>query len=133
MRLGEGARGGPAALCGEVSWRAVESPVIIDVWRVEPDHREEFLRLAAEYLRRVAVPHPGFVSAELYESASGGVVVVNVRMRTSADRQALSDSREVEEVFRRARGLASSHWGLYRLVESFEAAPGSAGPDEVTA
>jgi len=91
--------------------------VIIDVWRVEPEHRDEFLALAREYLRHVAAPHPGFVSAEVYESASGGEVLVKVHMRSAADRRHLSDSREFEELFRRARGLARAHWGLYRLVE----------------
>jgi hypothetical protein len=69
----------------------------------------------------------GFVSADIYESMSGGIVLVTVRMRTARDRRELTDSADVRRAYRQARRIARSHADNYRVVESFG---DGCGPEE---
>ena len=59
------------------------------------------------------------VSAQIYESTDGGVVMLSVRMRTTKERQHLMDSPEAHKVLRELRAIAHAHAHLYRLAESF--------------
>lgn len=106
----------------------MESPILIDVWRVDPARRDELVQLISAELERLVVPHNGFVSAEIYESTNGGMVLVNVRMQTARDRRELTDSADVQRAYRQARTLGRIHANAYRLVESF----GRHGDPEVT-
>jgi hypothetical protein len=97
----------------------MEAPIMIDLWTVEPDRREELVRGISEVMRNVLVGQPGFVSSEIYESVDGRVVVASVRMQTAKDRQHFMDSRAARDAYRGLRALAQTHARLYRLVESF--------------
>ena len=48
----------------------MDSPILIDFWTVDPDQQDELARRITGGMRDVIVGHPGFVSAELYESTS---------------------------------------------------------------
>ena len=98
---------------------ATESPVLIDVWTVDPSRGPELLDRIRELTRDLLVDHQGFVSAEIYESMDHGAVMVRVAMRTINDRQALTDSPVVHSALRELRAIAHSHARLFRLVESF--------------
>jgi heme-degrading monooxygenase HmoA len=106
----------------------LESPILIDVWTVEPEEQEALVAALSANLRRVVLGRPGFVSAEIYQSANRDLVVLNLRMQSARDRQALTDSQEVEEIYRELRAIATSHRHIYRLVESFHPPP--PGPGE---
>jgi heme-degrading monooxygenase HmoA len=97
----------------------MEPPILIDSWTVDPSRRDELVRRISDLMRTVVLGQPGFVSAELYESTDGGVVMVTVRMRTVKERLHLTDSPEVHEGLRELRAIAKTHARLYRLVESF--------------
>jgi hypothetical protein len=97
----------------------MESPILIDVWTVDPARRDELARRISEGVREVIVGRPGFVSAQLYESTDGGAMMVTVRMETIKERQDLTDSREAHELIRELQAIARSHTRLYRLAESF--------------
>lgn len=97
----------------------MESPVLIDLWRVDSLRREELVRRISEAMRDLVVEQPGFVSAHIYESVDGGVVMSSIRMRTVEDRQNLTDLREAHAALRELRAIAHSHARLYRLAESF--------------
>jgi hypothetical protein len=97
----------------------MESPILIDLWTVDPSRRDELVRRIADMIRDLTVRAPGFVSAQLYESVDGDVVMVSIRMRTVADRQRLTDSPEAHDGLRELRAIAHAHTRLYRLVESF--------------
>ena len=97
----------------------MDAPILIDLWTVEHTRRQELLEGISDRLKRVAVAHPGFVSAQIYESIDGGTVLSAIRMRTAKDRQQLTDSREAKVAYRELRAIASTHVNVYRLVESF--------------
>jgi heme-degrading monooxygenase HmoA len=97
----------------------MEAPILIDLWTVESDRRDELVRRISEVMRNVVVGQPGFVSSEIYESVDGGVVMSSVHMQTAEDRQHLLDSREAHNAYRELRAIAGTHARLYRLVESF--------------
>ncbi len=97
----------------------MESPILIDTWTVNPSQKDELLRRISDAVRDVIHGHPGFVSAQIYESADGGVVMLSVRMRTAKERQHLMDSPEAHKVLRELRAIAHAHAHLYRLVERF--------------
>ena len=97
----------------------MESPILIDVWTVDPSQQGELARGISDGLRMVISGRPGFVSAELYGSTDGGTMMVVVRMRTIKERQELTDSPEAHSLLRELRAIASSHVRLFRLVESF--------------
>jgi hypothetical protein len=97
----------------------MESPILIDVWTVDPSQQGELAREISKGVRRVMVGRRGFVSAQLYESTSGDAMMVMVRMRTIKERQELTDSPEAHNLMRELRALARSHVRLYRLVEDF--------------
>jgi hypothetical protein len=96
----------------------MESPVVIDLWTVDPERRGELLERISEALRRLLPGREGFVSAHIFESIDGGTVLVVMEMRTARDRQLLTDSPEVQRMMRELRAIASTHVNLYRLVES---------------
>jgi len=96
----------------------MDSPILIDVWTVDPTRREELVELISENLGNVIAKHAGFVSAQLYESTDGGAVMVTVCMRTVKDRLDLMDSAAVHKTLRELRAIATSHARLYRLLES---------------
>jgi hypothetical protein len=97
----------------------MDSPILIDVWTVDPSRRDELVRRISEHLRSLTTHRAGFVSAQVYESVDGRAVMVSVSMATVEDRQHLIDSPEAHAVFRELRAIARSHSRLYRLVESF--------------
>ncbi len=97
----------------------MESPILIDVWTVDPSQRAELAREISEGVRTVIVGHRGFVSAQLYESTNGDAVMVMVRMRTIEERQELMTSAEAHGLLRRLGAIARSHARLFRLVETF--------------
>jgi hypothetical protein len=101
----------------------LESPIVIDVWSVEPEQQDELVAAISEVLTSHVVGQPGFVSAQIYQSANRDVVVMNLRMRSASDRQALSDGAALQEAYRGLRKIASSHRHLYSLAESFGAPP----------
>jgi hypothetical protein len=98
---------------------ALESPVLIDVWTVDPSREPELLQRIREITRSLIVDTPGFVSAQVYESIDHGAVMIRVTMRTVKDRQALTDSSAVHSALRELRAVAQSHARLFRLVEGF--------------
>jgi hypothetical protein len=107
----------------------MDSPILIDLWTVDPSRREELVRRISENIRTLTEHRSGFISAQIYESVDGRVVMVSVRMRTVEDRQHLIDSSEAHAAFRELRAIARSHSRLYRLIESFgEAEPNAPGP-----
>src|SRR5216683_5330446 len=96
----------------------MDSPILIDIWTVDPSRHEELVRRISEQLRSLTTQRAGFISAQVYESVSGREVMVSVRMRTVEDRQHLIDSPEAHAAFRELRAIARSHSRLYRLIES---------------
>jgi hypothetical protein len=101
------------------SMRPMESPILIDVWTVDPSQRVELARGISAGVRNVIVGRRGFVSAQLYESTNGDAMMVMVRMRTIKERQELTDSPEAHNLVRELRAIARSHMRLFRLVENF--------------
>jgi hypothetical protein len=99
--------------------RPMESPILIDVWTVDPSQRVELARGISDGLRDVIVGRRGFVSAQLFESTNDDAIMVMVRMRTIKERQELTDSPEAHNLMRELRAIARSHVRLFRLVESF--------------
>jgi hypothetical protein len=95
-----------------------ESPVLIDVWTVEPSREPELLERIREVTRDLLVAHKGFVSAQIHESVDHTTVMVSITMRTVTDRQALTDSAVVHEALRELRVMAHSHARLFKLVET---------------
>jgi hypothetical protein len=99
--------------------RTMEPPILIDVWTVDPSQRVELARAISDGVRNVIVGRQGFVSAQLYESTNGDAMMVIVRMRTTKERQELTDSFEAHSLVRELRAIAHSHVRLFRLVENF--------------
>jgi hypothetical protein len=97
----------------------MDSPILIDAWTVDPSQQGKLARGISEGVRNVIVGHPGFVSAQLYESTNGGTMMVMVRMRTIKERQELTDSPEAHNLMRELRTIARSHVRLFQLVETF--------------
>jgi hypothetical protein len=97
----------------------MDSPILIDVWTVDPSQRAELARGISAGIRKVIVGRRGFVSAQLYESTNGDTMMVTVRMRTIEERQELTDSPEAHSLVRELGAIARSHMRLFRLVESF--------------
>ena len=96
-----------------------ESPVLIDVWTVDPSREPELIERILEITRDLIVHHQGFVSAQIYESVDQGAVMIRVSMRTVKDRQALTDSAAVRSALRELRLIAHSHARVFSLVEAF--------------
>jgi hypothetical protein len=108
------------------SMRPMESPILIDVWTVDPSQQGELARGISDGVRNVIAGHRGFVSAQLYEGTNGDTMMVMVRMRTIKERQELTDSPEAHNLMRKLRTIARSHVRLFQLVENFGEPDGSA-------
>ena len=98
---------------------AAESPVLIDVWTVDPSNAPELIERIHELMRDLILDHPGFLSAQIYESIDHGAVMIRIAMQTTKDRQALTDSPAAHSALRELRVIAHSHARLFRLVETF--------------
>jgi hypothetical protein len=98
---------------------ATESPVLIDVWTVDPSREPELRERILDITRELIVDHEGFVSAQIYESIDRGAVMIRIAMRTIKDRQSVTDSPEVHRALRELRAMAQSHARVFRLVEGF--------------
>lgn len=92
---------------------------MIDVWTVDPSREPELIQRILEITRDLLANHEGFVSAQIYESIDHGAVMIRVAMRTTKDRQALTDSSAVHGALRELRAIAHSHSRMFRLVETF--------------
>lgn len=99
--------------------RSMDSPVLIDVWTVDPSQRVELAEAISEGVRDVIVGRRGFVSAQVYESTNGDAMMVMVQMRSIEEREALTDSPEAHSLLRSLRAIAQSHMRIFRLVEDF--------------
>ncbi len=97
----------------------MQSPVLIDVWTVDPSQRDELAETISEGVRNVIVGRQGFVSAQVYESTNGDAMMVMVQMRSIEEREALTDSPEAHSLLRSLRAIAHSHMRIFRLVEDF--------------
>jgi hypothetical protein len=106
----------------------MESPILIDLWTIDPSRQQELVQRISELIRSMTTERPGFISAEVYESVDGHVVLVSVRMRSVEDRQKLMDSSAAHAGLRELRAIAKSHARLYRQVESFGAPDSDAPP-----
>jgi len=102
-----------------IAMETSESPVLIDVWTVDPSREPELLRRILELTRSLLLDTQGFVSAQVYESVDHGAVMIRITMANIKDRQALTDSAAVHNALRELRAIASSHSRLFRLVEAF--------------
>jgi hypothetical protein len=97
----------------------MESPILIDVWTVDPSQRDELARRISDGVQNVIVSRPGFVSVQIYGSTTRDTMMVMVRMRTIKERQELTDSPEAHSLLRELRAIARSHVRLFELVENF--------------
>ena len=100
-----------------------ESPILIDLWTVEAEHQQELIDAISANIERLLVRRPGFVSAELFQSANRDMVLLRVTMDSAHARQELTDSPELEAVYRDLGHLARSHTHIYRLARSFTPEP----------
>jgi hypothetical protein len=98
---------------------ALESPVLIDIWTIDPTREPELLQRVLEVTRELLIDAQGFVSAQIYESVDHGAVMIRVTMQTIKDRQTLMDSPAAHRALRELRTIAHSHARLFRLVETF--------------
>jgi hypothetical protein len=99
----------------------MESPTLISVWTFDEERRGEVLAAINELIDDFLSRQPGFLSSRLYESADGNTAVVEVQMRTVAERQAVMETPHMLRAMRELRALAHTHSNLYRLVTSVEA------------
>jgi hypothetical protein len=97
----------------------METPILIDLWTVDPERRDELVARISEALQAIVVGRPGFVSAEIYESVDRGIVMSSIRMRTARERQELMDSPEAHRAMRELREVAHTHAHLFRLAQTF--------------
>ena len=100
-----------------------ESPILIDLWTVEAERQQELIDAISANIERLLVRRPGFVSAELFQSANRDMVLLRVTMDSAHARQELTDSPELEAVYRDLGHLARSHTHIYRLARSFTPEP----------
>jgi heme-degrading monooxygenase HmoA len=98
---------------------STESPILVDLWTVDPSRRDELIRAISSAMQSIVVGQPGFISAQIYGSVDGGAVLLSVSMRTAKERQHLTDSPEAHRALRELRAIANSHARLFQLVESF--------------
>lgn len=96
----------------------MESPILIDIWTVDPARRDELVERVSKAIREIISQQPGFVSAQVYESLHGRFVLLLIRMRTPEDRQHLEDLPAAQNLYREVRAIGKTHANLYRLVES---------------
>jgi heme-degrading monooxygenase HmoA len=98
---------------------STESPILIDLWTVDPARADELIRAISSAVQGIVAEQPGFVGAQVYRSVDGHAVLLSVSMRTVQERQQLTDSAEGRKVLRELRAIGSNHVRLFRLVESF--------------
>ena len=97
----------------------MESPILIDVWTVDPSLRVELARGISDGVRNVIVGRRGFMSAQLYESTNGDAMMVMVRMRTMRSTPRNSRIRLRLTAWYANLERSRVHVRLFRLVENF--------------
>jgi len=103
---------------GRAQGSAVESPVLLHVWVVDPDQE----RVAVQHLERMLgeiAGEPGFVSARVLESADRLSVAAVVEMRSPEDRQRLEQLSIVRETLDHLGGTINVVLKLYQQVAAY--------------
>jgi hypothetical protein len=95
-----------------------DSPMLLHVWSVRPDHENALVDRIGEMFRRVA-DAPGFVSARVLGSPDRTSVVALVEMQSAEDRERLEALPEVRGVLRDMRGAYNLTVKLYREIETY--------------
>jgi hypothetical protein len=114
-------------MVGDVAAGSEEPVDLFDLWIVDEDRQQELTEGIGEVVRTLMANSPGFVFGRVYES-EGREVLLHVRTRTAADRRAMIDAAENQHAYRRLRGIARSHAGFYRLVDSIGEVTPATGP-----
>jgi heme-degrading monooxygenase HmoA len=98
---------------------AVESPVLLHVWVVDPDQERVAVEQLEHMLGQIAA-EPGFVSARVLESADRLSVAVVVEMRSPEDRQRLEQLPVLRETLDNLSGTINMVLKLYREVAAYQ-------------
>jgi heme-degrading monooxygenase HmoA len=92
-----------------------ESPILIHVWNVNPDHAGDAVSNLDTMLSEAA-KDPGFISARVLESADGESVAVLLEMRSAEDRARFEQLPEVYDTLHNLHGTANLVIRLYHEV-----------------
>ena len=95
-----------------------ESPVLLHVWSVHPDHADALVDRLAGLFERVS-DVPGFVSARILASADRDSVAAVVEMRSAEDRERLEALPDVHETLYGVSGAYNLMVRLYDQVKAF--------------
>jgi Antibiotic biosynthesis monooxygenase len=101
-----------------------ESPVLLHVWSVHPEHEDALVTQLAEMFRQVA-DAPGFVSARILASEDRTSVAAVVEMSSAEDRERLAALPAVHDTLYGVRGAYNLSVRLYQQVGTFGDGVGS--------
>ena len=103
----------------DVAQGSIKGPVMLHVWRLEPQSADRHIRLLTELFAGIA-DQPGFVSARVLESPGRSSIAAIIELRTVEDRQRLERHPKVHEVLYQLRGAANFVAQLYHEVAEFD-------------
>jgi heme-degrading monooxygenase HmoA len=95
-----------------------ESPVLLHIWSVRPEHEDALVAQLDEMFGQVA-DAPGFVSARILASEDRTSVAAVVEMRSVEDREHLEALPAVREALYGIRGAYNLSVRLYQQVGTF--------------
>jgi heme-degrading monooxygenase HmoA len=95
-----------------------ESPVLLHVWSVRPEHEDALVAQLTEMFGQVA-DAPGFVSARILASEDRTSVAAVVEMSSVEDRRRLEALPAVRDTLYAVRGAYNLSVRLYQQVATF--------------
>jgi len=97
------------------------SPVLLHVWTVLDPEREDVILASLDKMLAATAAEPGFVSARVLRSATGGSIAVVLEMRTAEDRERLEQLPWVKDTLRHLDETMNIVVRLYQQVSEYHA------------
>ncbi len=96
-----------------------EQAIILDVWTVPEEDRDEFMGAIVEMFERLR-EMDGFIEGQILRGANPSLFATYARMRSAPERDAALIDSGLQAMMRRVRGIAEPKPHSYTVAQAFK-------------
>ncbi len=100
---------------------STEHSIVVDMWVVSEDNRDEFLESLVGLFERLRTLD-GFLDGQILQGVNPTLFVSYATLRSEKDREAAFDDKEIQAIMRAIGGIARAAPHSYTVARSFKPA-----------